>query len=66
MESLACIRNRFPTPGGGETVSTSLDRSIGLLNMPTYSNSLVNRLRFEAAGKVRRTMTLEIRTRAYL
>ena len=66
MESSACIRDRFPTPGSGEAVSTSLDRPIDLPNMPACPSSLIRRLRFEAAGKTRRIRKLEILSGAWL
>ena len=60
MESSACIRDRFPTPGSGEAVSTSLDRPIESPNMPACPSSLIRRLRFEAASKTRLIRKLEI------
>jgi len=60
MVSSACIRERFPTQGSGEAVSTSLDRPINFLSMPACPGSLIRRLRFEAASNARRIRQLEI------
>jgi len=68
MESSACIRDRdrLPTPGSGEAVSTSLDRPIDLPNMPACPSSLIRRLRFEAASNVRRIGQFEMFARVCL
>jgi hypothetical protein len=66
MESSVCIRDRFLTRGSREFASKSLNRIDNFLNMPAYPNGLLNRPRFEAACKVRRTRKLEILARACL
>jgi len=66
MVSSACIRERFPTQGSGEAVSTSLDRPINFLSMPACPGSLIRRLRFEAASNARRIRQLEFFCRGML
>jgi hypothetical protein len=66
MKSADRIRDRLPTRGRGEAVSSSLNLPIDIPSMVSYSSRLVRRLPFEATSLVRRTRLLDILARALL